>query len=31
VPVPGVRFVLVPTAQELEDCREFGKQIAESL
>ena len=31
VPQAGLRVVLVPNAQELENCREFGKQIAESL
>lgn len=28
---PGLRFTLVPTAEELESCREFGAKIAESL
>lgn len=28
---PGVRFALVPTAEELEACREFGARVAESL
>ncbi len=31
VPEPGVRFTLVPTAEELESCQEFGRKIAESL
>jgi flavorubredoxin len=31
VPEPGIRFTLVPTAEELESCREFGRKIAESL
>jgi flavorubredoxin len=31
VPDPGIRFTLVPTAEELESCREFGRKIAESL
>jgi len=31
VPEPGLRFVLVPTAEDLEACREFGARIAESL
>jgi len=31
VPEPGLRFALVPTADELESCREFGAKIAESL
>jgi flavorubredoxin len=31
VPEPGVRSVLVPTAEELQACREFGARIAESL
>ncbi len=31
VPRPGLRFMLVPTAEELEICREFGRKIAESL
>jgi flavorubredoxin len=31
VPQPGLKFVLVPTAEELESCREFGMKIAESL
>ncbi len=28
---PGLRTTLVPTAEELENCREFGRKIAESL
>ncbi len=28
---PGLRFTLVPTAEELESCRQFGAKIAESL
>jgi flavorubredoxin len=31
VPEPGVRFALVPTAEELKSCQEFGARIAESL
>jgi flavorubredoxin len=31
IPEPGVRVVLVPTAEELESCRQFGRKIAESL
>ncbi len=31
VPQPGLKFALVPTAEELESCREFGRKIAESL
>jgi flavorubredoxin len=31
IPEPGVRFALVPTAEELEACRDFGARIAESL
>ena len=31
VPEPGVRFTLVPTAEELKSCQEFGVRIAESL
>ncbi len=31
VPEPGLKSTLVPTAQELESCREFGARIAESL
>jgi flavorubredoxin len=31
VPEPGLRFTLVPTAEELQACREFGARIAESL
>jgi flavorubredoxin len=31
VPEAGLKFTLVPTAQELESCREFGARIAESL
>ncbi|TKJ28830.1 MAG: MBL fold metallo-hydrolase [Chloroflexi bacterium B3_Chlor] len=31
VPEPGLRFALVPTAEELESCREFGAKIAEGL
>jgi len=28
---PGLRFTLVPTAEELGNCRDFGAKIAESL
>jgi len=31
VPEPGVRFTLVPTAEELKSCQEFGVRIAEGL
>jgi flavorubredoxin len=31
VPEPGVRFTLVPTAEELKSCQEFGVRVAESL
>jgi flavorubredoxin len=31
VPEPGLRFTLVPTAEELAACRDFGARIAESL
>ena len=31
VPEPGLRYILVPTSEELESCREFGAKIAESL
>jgi flavorubredoxin len=31
VPEPGQRFVLVPTTEDLEACREFGARIAERL
>jgi len=31
VPEPGVRAILVPTAEDLENCREFGKKIAKAL
>jgi flavorubredoxin len=31
VPKPGLRFVLVPTLEDLEACREFGARIAERL
>jgi len=31
VPQPGLKFVLVPTVEELESCREFGRKIAEGL
>jgi flavorubredoxin len=31
IPEPGVRSALVPTAEELQACREFGARIAESL
>lgn len=31
IPEPGVKFTLVPTAEELKSCREFGARIAGSL
>ncbi len=31
VPEPGVRAILVPTAEDLESCREFGSKIAKAL
>jgi len=31
VPEPGVRAILVPTAKDLENCREFGRKIAKAL
>jgi len=31
VPVPGIRVKLIPTALELEECQQFGRQLAEVL
>lgn len=31
IPEPGVKFTLVPTAEELKSCRDFGARIAGSL
>jgi flavorubredoxin len=31
VPLQGLRVKLIPTAQELEDCRHFGRQLAEFI
>ena len=31
VPEPGVRAILAPTAEDLENCREFGRKIAKAL
>ncbi|NVK18832.1 MAG: FprA family A-type flavoprotein [Methylocystaceae bacterium] len=31
VPVPGVKVKLIPTNEELEECRAFGRLIAENL
>jgi flavorubredoxin len=31
VPIPGMRVKLIPTAQELEECQQFGRQLAEVL
>jgi flavorubredoxin len=31
VPVPGLRLKLAPTEAELEDCRSFGRQLAEAM
>lgn len=31
VPLQGIRVKLIPTAQELEDCRQFGRQLAEFI
>ncbi|MEJ2608646.1 MAG: FprA family A-type flavoprotein [Candidatus Thiodiazotropha sp.] len=31
IPQPGLRIKLIPTEEELEECREFGKKIAEEL
>lgn len=31
IPEPGVKFTLVPTAEELKSCRAFGARIAGSL
>jgi flavorubredoxin len=31
VPVPGLRLKLIPTDEELEDCREFGRKLAAAL
>lgn len=31
VPVQGVRVKLIPTAEELDECRSFGRQVAQAL
>ncbi|OUD14443.1 FprA family A-type flavoprotein [Thioflexithrix psekupsensis] len=31
VPVPGIRVKLIPTEEELEACRQFGRQLAEIM
>jgi NADH oxidase (H2O-forming) len=31
VPVPGIRVKLIPTEEELEECRQFGRQLAEIM
>jgi cell fate regulator YaaT (PSP1 superfamily) len=31
VPVKGVRAKLIPTEEELENCRDLGKQLAQHL
>lgn len=31
VPVPGLRLKLIPTPEELEECRQFGQNLAENL
>ncbi len=31
VPVPGIRVKLIPTEEELEQCRQFGRQLAEIM
>ena len=31
IPQQGVRVKLIPTEEELEECRSFGRQIAEVL
>jgi flavorubredoxin len=31
VPVAGLRVKLIPTEEELAECRDFGRQIAEAL
>ena len=31
VPVPGLRMKLIPTPEELEECRQFGQHLAENL
>jgi hypothetical protein len=31
VPVTGVRVKLIPTEDELDKCRQFGRQLAEHL
>lgn len=31
VPVPGLRVKLIPTEAEIEECRAFGKRLAEEL
>ncbi len=31
VPVAGLRIKLIPTEDELAQCRDFGRQIAEAL
>jgi flavorubredoxin len=31
VPVPGLRVKLIPTDEELTDCRDFGRKLATAL
>jgi len=31
VPVQGLRVKLIPTLEEIEDCRKFGHDLAEEL
>ena len=31
VPVPGLRLKLIPTEDELNDCRDFGRKLAAAL
>jgi hypothetical protein len=31
IPVEGYRVKLIPTEEELEECRSFGRHIAEEL
>lgn len=31
IPEPGLKYALVPTEEELEECREFGRRLAKAL
>ncbi|CAA9893033.1 Type A flavoprotein fprA [Candidatus Methylobacter favarea] len=31
VPIPGIRIKLIPTEEEIQVCREFGRQMAQDL